>query len=140
MITFEKGLYVRVQEMEGPRAPMPRPLQSGFVAETAYRVLGLHAPSETSDAYFVLSNDRDEVWFITTRHVRTAGLSKDGPFRIPLSGFTDPSTYPAFQVGSSALRSLTFRTPVRSGSGRSSIGPGVLRAWDSDSLFREQMR
>lgn len=76
MITFEKGLYVRVQEMEGPRAPMPRPLQSGFVAETAYRVLGLHAPSETSDAYFVLSNDRDEVWFITTRHVRTAVCPK----------------------------------------------------------------
>lgn len=39
-----------------------------------YRALGLYNPSETSDAYFVLSNDRDEIWFICNRHLRTVGL------------------------------------------------------------------
>ena len=60
--------------MDGPRAPQPRPLDSGFSVGTAYRVLGLHAPSETGEAYFVLSNDRDEVWFVSNRHFRTYAL------------------------------------------------------------------
>ena len=36
--------------------------------------ISLYNPSETSDAYFVLSNDRDEIWFICNRHLRTVGL------------------------------------------------------------------
>ena len=53
---------------------MPRPLDSGFSTASAYRVLGLHAPSETGEAYFILSNDRDEVWFVSNRHFRTYAL------------------------------------------------------------------
>lgn len=84
MLWMEQGLYLRVQELaNGPR---PLPLQSGFSAETAYRVLGCFNPSETSDAYYILSNDRDEIWFICNRHLRTVGLYQtlhDFRFRLP---------------------------------------------------------
>ena len=72
MIFFEPGLYLRVEELDN--GPKPFPLQSGFSMGVAYRGLGLYNPSETSDAYFVLSNDRDEIWFICNRHLRTVGL------------------------------------------------------------------
>ena len=85
MIAFESGLFVRIEEMTGPRAPVPRPLQSGFVVDCGYRVLGLYSPAESADAYMMLSNDRDEIWFISTRHVRTVGLGPERVFRLPLS-------------------------------------------------------
>ena len=78
MLTLESGVYVRIVEL--PNGPTPFPLTSGFNATTAYRALGLFNPSETSDAYFILSNDRDELWFICNRHARVVGLlprSKD---------------------------------------------------------------
>jgi hypothetical protein len=75
-------LWVIVCQFEGPRAPRPLPLESGFSEKTQYKVLGVHSPSETSEAYFVLCNDRDEVWFISNRHFRVA----DGElFRKPVS-------------------------------------------------------
>ena len=84
MIALENGLYLRVQEL--PNGPKPFPLQSGFNPDTAYRALGLFNPSETSDAYFILSNDRDEVWFICNRHLRTAALvAGHGALRVPLA-------------------------------------------------------
>ena len=72
MTLLEPGLYLRVEEMLN--GPKPLPLQSGFSKGRAYRALGLYNPSETSDAYFVLSNDRNEVWFICNRHLRTYAL------------------------------------------------------------------
>ncbi len=82
MIAFEPGLYVRIKELaEGPQ---PRPLSSGFNSETAYRVLGIHNPSETAEAYLILSNDRDEIWFISNRHTRTVSLIDQITLRIPL--------------------------------------------------------
>lgn len=84
MIAFERGMYVRVQEMKGERAPMPKPLASGFVMDNAYRVLGIFNPSETSDAYLILSNEQDELWFICNRHLRTVAILEHGPFRLPL--------------------------------------------------------
>lgn len=84
LIALENGLYLRVQEL--PNGPKPFPLQSGFNPDTAYRALGLFNPSETSDAYFILSNDRDEVWFICNRHLRTAALvAGHGALRVPLA-------------------------------------------------------
>lgn len=67
-------MFVRIVELQGPRAPMPLPLSSGFNESRAYRVLGVYNPSETSDAYFILANDREELWFICQRHLRFAGL------------------------------------------------------------------
>ena len=72
MTSLEPGLYVRIEELtDGPK---PYPLLSGFSSGQAYRALGMYNPSETSDAYFVLSNDRDEIWFICNRHVRAFAL------------------------------------------------------------------
>ena len=83
MLWLEQGLYLKVKEMEN--GPRPLPLQSGFNSETAYRVLGCYNPSETSDAYYILSNDRDEIWFICNRHLRTVCLSGESvEFRRPL--------------------------------------------------------
>lgn len=84
MISYELGMYVRIEEVKGLRVPMPKPLDSGFVVERAYRVLGIFNPSETSDAYLILSNERDELWFICNRHLRTVGIIKEGPFRLSL--------------------------------------------------------
>jgi hypothetical protein len=75
MVYVEAGLYVRMEPLTGARAPQPQPLEAGFNRETAYRVLGMHSPSETADAYLVLANDRDEMWFICTRHVRVVGVN-----------------------------------------------------------------
>ncbi len=71
MIHLEPGVYVRVQQLDGKAHPLP--LDSGFNRATAYRALGLYSPSETSECYFVLANDRDETWFISNRHLRIVG-------------------------------------------------------------------
>lgn len=83
MIWFEQGLYLRVEELEN--GPRPLPLCSGFSREIAYRALGVFNPSESSDAYYILSNDRDEIWFICNRHLRTVALLPDTTdFRRPI--------------------------------------------------------
>ena len=72
MTTLEPGLYVRIEESsDGPR---PFPLVNGFSVGQAYRALGLSNPTETSGAYFVLSNDNDEIWLISNCHVRAYAL------------------------------------------------------------------
>lgn len=84
MTLLEPGLYLRVEEMDN--GPKPLPLHSGFSAGHAYRALGLYNPSETSDAYFVLSNDRNEVWFICNRHLRTYALMpEEKQFRLAIN-------------------------------------------------------
>lgn len=82
MIYVESGVYVRVSELEN--GPMPRPLQSGFSEGTQYRVLGMESFSETGEAYCMLSNDRDEMWFISNRHFRVVGVFKErDDLRVP---------------------------------------------------------
>jgi hypothetical protein len=85
MICIESGLYVRIAQLEGARAPVPLPLSSGFNSDTAYRVLGAFSPSETSEAYLVLSNDEDELWFISNRHCRSwKVLPTNSETRLPM--------------------------------------------------------
>jgi hypothetical protein len=72
MIYIEPGLYLRVAQT--PQRPHPLPLENGFSIDVAYRALGLHSPSETSECYFIVVNDRDETWFISNRHFRVVGL------------------------------------------------------------------
>lgn len=72
MIHLEPGLYLRVQQLQ-ERAP-PMPLQSGFSVDIAYRALGIYSPSETSECYYIVANDRDETWFISNRHFRVVGF------------------------------------------------------------------
>lgn len=84
MIWFEQGLYLRVEELDN--GPRPLPLCSGFSEGVSYRALGVFNPSESSDAYYILSNDRDEIWFICNKHLRTVALLPDSTdFRRPLS-------------------------------------------------------
>jgi len=86
MITIADALFVVVKEMEGERAPRPLPLSSGFSEHVAYRVLGVHSPSETAEAYLIVSNDRDEIWFISNRHFRTWELRPgNSALRVPIS-------------------------------------------------------
>lgn len=98
MMWMEPGLYVRIEQLEGARAPHPKPLENGFDAATAYRVVGMHTPSETADAYVVLSNGRDEMWFICTRHLRVVAVDTAlGKLRVPLAHFSAvaPARHPA---------------------------------------------
>jgi hypothetical protein len=83
MLTLQEGLFLRVQELEN--GPKPLPLQSGFSLDIAYRALGMFNPAETSDAYFIFSNDRDEIWFICNRHLRSVrAIPGSTAFRLPL--------------------------------------------------------
>lgn len=72
-IAFEPGLYVSIKQLSG-MTPQPRPLDHGFCEAWAYRVLGVYTASETSEAYFILANDDNEIWFISNRHLRVAGV------------------------------------------------------------------
>ena len=83
MLTLDTNLFLRINQLDN--GPRPLPLESGFTLNTSYRALGMFNPSETSDAYFILSNDRDEIWFICNRHLRTvAALPASHEFRLPL--------------------------------------------------------
>lgn len=82
MIDYERGLYVIIEELA--HGPHPLPLRSGFSKDFAYRVLGIYNPSESGECWLILSNDGDQMWFISQRHVRTYGLYADrSDLRIP---------------------------------------------------------
>lgn len=84
MIDFERGLYVRI--VQRPAGPPPLPLEQGFSEHIAYRVLGVYNPSESGECWLILSNDRDEMWYISQRHVRTCSLQPESnQFRIALN-------------------------------------------------------
>ena len=54
MIDFERGLYVRIVQME--RGPHPHPLEHGFTVDKAYRILAIYNPSESGECWLVMSN------------------------------------------------------------------------------------
>ena len=72
MTSLEPGLYVRIEQLD--HGPKPFALSNGFSPGQGYHALGLYNPSEISDTYFVLRNDRDEIWFICNRHIRAYAL------------------------------------------------------------------
>lgn len=83
MLTLDTHVLMRVVQINDE--PCRLPLNSGFSESTAYRMLGMFNPSETSDAYFILSNDRDEIWYICNRDLSTVGVLDDfRGFRVPL--------------------------------------------------------
>jgi len=83
MLAYNKDLFVRIQEVQGSRAPVPRPLENGFSCDRLYRVLGIYTPAETAEAYFILPNDRHELWFISQRHVRFGALNASPEPHLP---------------------------------------------------------
>ncbi|HEY2801597.1 MAG TPA: hypothetical protein VGI85_13465 [Chthoniobacterales bacterium] len=85
MIYFQPGLYVTIEQLETELAPVPKPLNHGFNTETAYLVLGGFSLSESGEAFLVLSNGENEIWFISNRHLRTYDLRPASTaFRLPL--------------------------------------------------------
>lgn len=69
----KEGLRVRIEEVQGDRSPVPKPLSSGFNQISTYEVLAIDNPSETADCYFMLENDRHELWWICQKHLRLVG-------------------------------------------------------------------
>jgi hypothetical protein len=87
MTSLEPGQYVGIEEFEN--SPEPFRLASGFSNAHGYRALGLHNPSDASGVHFVLGNDRDEIWLICNRQVRTcAVLADELAQRLPLEEAT----------------------------------------------------
>ena len=64
MIHLEPGLYLRVQQAS--KRPHPLLLKSGFSVDVAYRTLGIHSPSETSECYFILMAVFDPLQTLTS--------------------------------------------------------------------------
>ena len=61
MAALESVMELIGIRISGPRAPQPLPLQNGFSADRLYRVLGIYNASESSDAFFILANDRNQM-------------------------------------------------------------------------------
>lgn len=58
-------------------------MEHGLSVRIGYRVLGVYNPAETGECWLILSNDRDELWYISQRHVRTWRLHPElSEFRI----------------------------------------------------------
>lgn len=98
-VFLQPDVFVRIEQLETDNAPQPLPLQSGFSLGKAYEVLGLHAPSESSEAYLILRNDRDEMWFISNRHCRLVGKTSNRsliPIGITLDGQPARASLPDF--------------------------------------------
>ena len=72
MIDYERGLYVVIEQLA--KGPAPFPLDHGFGVGAAYRVLGIYNPSESGECWLILSNDDNQLWYISQRHVRTHSL------------------------------------------------------------------
>lgn len=74
-MNIDPRLYVEIVPLKGQFAPKPHPIDDAkFDPSKLYKVLGMYNPSETSEAYFVLSNPERQIWFISNRHLRAAGL------------------------------------------------------------------
>jgi hypothetical protein len=74
MMYVQDGLYVTIEEDQATTAPLPKPLQNGFSRRFAYLVLGAFSLAESGEAFFILANNRDEIWFISNRHLRVHEL------------------------------------------------------------------
>jgi hypothetical protein len=64
------NVFVVIEQLSGQFAPRPLPLENHFSEGKRYEILGLHCPSETGEAYCILKNDLDQMWFISNRHLR----------------------------------------------------------------------
>lgn len=74
---IQSGLFIRIEQLNSAHAPRPLPLDNGFSLDSAYQVLGAFSLSESGEAFLILSNDDDQIWFISNRHCRTHSLQRD---------------------------------------------------------------
>ncbi len=81
------NVFVVIEQISGQFAPRPLPLENHFTEGKHYEILGLHCPSETSEAYCILKNDLDQMWFISNRHLRIVDSGKE----VSLSALSFPN-------------------------------------------------
>ena len=94
---LQPGFYVVIEQLEGPHAPRPLPLDSGFSKHKAYLAIGAFSMSESAEMFFILSNDRNETWLISNRHVRTLKVVEGATqLRIDLNPNVAHPPLPAF--------------------------------------------
>lgn len=75
---------MEIVPFKGPRSPSPHPIVDGhFDPDMVYKALGVYTPSETGEAYIILSNTKGEMWFISNRHLRTYALLDSDAFYLP---------------------------------------------------------
>jgi hypothetical protein len=72
-VYIKSGVKVKINQIKTQNAPRPLPLESNFSTDKEYEVIGLHCPSETSEAYCILVNDLNQIWFISNRHLIVSG-------------------------------------------------------------------
>lgn len=83
---IDSRLYVEIVPLSGSHSPGPHPIDQGrFDMDRIYKVLGLYNPSETGEAYFILANPDRQIWFISNRHLRAAGLFDSDELSMPIS-------------------------------------------------------
>jgi hypothetical protein len=78
MSAFLFPFHVRVEQLLSP-VVTPLPLESGFTYGKTYQVLGCVEHDPSGELYLILSNDRNEIWRISNRHLRVVSHPKECP-------------------------------------------------------------
>lgn len=117
MLALNPNLYVEIVPYTGLRSPSPHPVDDGrFDTSRIYKVLGCYSPSETSESYFVLSNQRREIWFISNRHVRAHSIHASDELSLSKTdAAADAALHGLAQsAGAAAVMTLPPRMPFHS--------------------------
>lgn len=89
-MNIDSRLYVSICPVEGDRSPVPHPVRHARLStDRLYKVLGMYNASETSECLLILSNDDGELWFISNRHLRAAGLFDGDALSRPMVNATN---------------------------------------------------
>ena len=68
-VYIKPGIKVKINQLNTKNAPTPKPLENNFSNDKEYEIIGIHCASETSEAYCILVNDLNQIWFISNRHL-----------------------------------------------------------------------
>jgi len=67
---LQPNLHVTIKTFAGQQPLTPVPALSGFTEGQTYAVLGAIEHSPDGELWFMLANDRGEIWRISNRHCR----------------------------------------------------------------------
>lgn len=90
----EQALFVIIEQV--PCGPPPYPLEHGFTGGAAYRVLGTYRPVDSRETWLLLSNDDNQLRYISQRHARiwsATSADKAPSSRRGAPDSTDPPDY-----------------------------------------------
>lgn len=71
-VYIKSGVKVIINQIDTKFAPQPKPLENNFSEGKEYEIIGLYCPSETSEAFCILVNDLNQIWFISNRHLKVS--------------------------------------------------------------------